>query len=236
MTSIPQKTGLQPQGQSNTSQTASQGHSHASSIGGKTSPLAPVPAATTSRSYANATKKSFPQSVVSETATPTVTGSGPVQGAQHGKSPSISPMNGKLSMQQTPVPVAGGLTIVNGNTTPNPSLHGDHNRKPSVTISATGPPGYMPNGSLPGRPNLRFGSMDSQGSPAMGNPAVLANPAQSTLGVAPSVNPRVASPQTSPSPIPQPIASGGRPPSTLQGQGNNLNFFVGESGDMNVRA
>src|SRR2546429_464983 len=163
MTSIPQKPGFQTQGQSNTSQAASPGHSHVSSISAKTSPLAPVPAAAPARSYVNATKRSFSQSVVSETTTPAVTGSGIVQGAQHGKSPSISPVNGKHPMQQTPLPVAGGLTIVNGNTAPNPSLHGDHNRKPSVTISATGPSGYMSNGGLPGRPNnLRFGSMDSQ--------------------------------------------------------------------------
>jgi translation initiation factor 4G len=71
----------------------------------------------------------------------------------------------------------------------------------------------------------------------MGNPAVLAsNQAQSGLG-APSTNPRVTSPQTSPSPIPQPASSGGRPPpSTYQAQGNVPNFgsFGENAGDNNV--
>jgi hypothetical protein len=70
----------------------------------------------------------------------------------------------------------------------------------------------------------------------MGAPAVPASSqAQAGLG-APSTNPRVTSPQTSPSPIPQPASSGGRPPpSTYQAQGNVPNFgSFGESGDANV--
>ncbi|OJD20829.1 hypothetical protein ACJ73_07835 [Blastomyces percursus] len=134
-------------------------------------------------------------------------------------------------MQHPVAPVAGGLTIVNGNTAPNTSLH---DRKSSVTIN----PSLIPNGNpagASGRANsLRFGSLDSQGAPA-DNPAALPHQPQSTLGANASINPRTTSPQTSPSPIPQPIASGGRPPSSLQGQGNNFNFgsFGGDPGDMN---
>ncbi|OJD16250.1 hypothetical protein AJ78_03587 [Emergomyces pasteurianus Ep9510] len=204
MTSISQTSGLKPQGQSTSSAAASQGHSPASS-------------------------KSSPQTVTGEGATPTTAGSGPAETPQHGKSPSVS-LNGK-HMQHPAPPVAGGLTIVNGNTAPNTSLH---DRKNSVTIN----PNLIPNGGPAGNSSLansvRFGSLDSQGAP-MNNPASLPNQPQSTLGVNASMNPRATSPQTSPSPIPQPIASGGRPPSSLQGQGHNFNFgsFGTESGDMN---
>ncbi|KAL2369568.1 hypothetical protein RJ035_007083 [Blastomyces gilchristii] len=205
MTSISQTSGLKPQGQSSTSSSASpQGHSPTSS-------------------------KSPPQTVTGEAATSTTAGSGPAQTPQHGKSPSVS-LNGK-HMQHPVAPVAGGLTIVNGNTAPNTSLH---DRKSSVTIN----PSLIPNGGpagASGRANsLRFGSLDSQGAP-VDNPAPLPHQPQSTLGANASMNPRTTSPQTSPSPIPQPIASGGRPPSSLQGQGNNFNFgsFGGDPGDVN---
>ncbi|KAK2800306.1 hypothetical protein FQN51_006214 [Onygenales sp. PD_10] len=226
MTSISQTSGLQPQGQSTTSAAASQGSSPAPSVS-RLSPLVPV-ASSVLFLAANATKKSPSQTVAGETTTPSTAGS-----AQHGKSPSISPVNGK-PMQQQPAPVAGGLTIVNGNTAPNASINDNHARNKSVTI----PPNVVANGgpaSASGRANsLRFGSMDAQASPAVNNPASLPSQPQSNLGVN-AVNPRTTSPQTSPSPIPQPITSGGRPPSTLPGQGNNFNFgsFGGEPGDMN---
>ncbi|KAL1862109.1 hypothetical protein Plec18170_000933 [Paecilomyces lecythidis] len=222
MTSISQKPGLQPQGQSNTNQAASQTHSPSPSVSGKSSPLAPVPApasSTGNRTYANATKK-----VADST------------GAQHGNSPSISPVNGK-PMQQSQ---SSGVTIVNGAPAQQPP-QGDHSRKPSVTISSAGTSGYIPNGgSAPSRPNsIQFGALNQPGSssPSMGNPAALANQSPGNLGVAPSMNPRITSPQTSPSPIPQPASSGGRPPSTYQSQGNPVNFgSFGESGDANMRS
>jgi hypothetical protein len=107
-----------------------------------------------------------------------------------------------------------------------------------VTITSSGTSGYIPNGGAPAsRPNsLQFGFANQQSSPNMGAAAVPApNQAQAGLG-APSTNPRVTSPQTSPSPIPQPASSGGRPPpSTYQAQGNVPNFgSFGETGDANV--
>ncbi|RAL03533.1 putative eukaryotic translation initiation factor subunit eIF-4F [Aspergillus ibericus CBS 121593] len=220
MSSIPPKSGLQPQGQSTSTQAASSAHSTSA---GKSSPQAPVPtpssASTTApRSYANATKKSATDS----TAAPVTVG-GP---SQHGKSTTASPVSGK-PMQQSPTP---GVTIVNG--APAPS-QGDHTRKPSVTITSAGTSGYIPNGGQTGRPNsLQFGFANQQSSPNMGNPAVLANQPQSGLGVTPPMNPRVTSPQTSPSPIPQPASSGGRPPpSSYQSQGNVPNFGSFGDGD-----
>lgn len=148
-------------------------------------------------------------------------------------------------MQQqtnTPSSTSPGVTIVNGA----PASHqqqqqqqqqGDHSRKPSVTITSAGTSGGFPNGGPSSRPNsLQFGFANQQTSP-MGNPAVLAGQPQSGLGVSPSMNPRVTSPQTSPSPIPQPASSGGRPPpSSYQSQGNVPNFgSFGDTGDANVR-
>ncbi|KAE8385089.1 hypothetical protein BDV23DRAFT_25296 [Aspergillus alliaceus] len=214
MSSIPPKSGLQPQGQSTSNQAAS---SHTTPT-----PSASQPA---SKSYASATKKSATDS---SAAPVTVGGS-----SQHGKSTSVSPVSGK-PMQQSQTP---GVTIVNGAPAP-ASSQGDHSRKPSVTITSAGTSGYIPNGGPNSRPNsLQFGFAANQPtSPHMGNPAALANQPQPGLGVNPSVNPRVTSPQTSPSPIPQPASSGGRPPpSSYQAQGNVPNFgSFGDAGD-NIR-
>ncbi|EEP77327.1 predicted protein [Uncinocarpus reesii 1704] len=221
MTSIPQTSVLQSK--SNTA--GSQGQTPS----GKSSPLASVPAPTAPRSYASATKKSFSQAAATGDSanTPLSTTS---QGAQHGKSPSISQVNGKSNMQNPPAPGAGGPTIVNGNTAAN-----DHSRKPSVTISAAGASGFISNGGpVSGRPsNIRFGfGVDSQSSPSMGA-AVLANQQQSSLGVSP-VNNRITSPDSSPSPIPQTLSGGRQPPSHIQGPGSmHFGNFPGEPNDMN---
>lgn len=215
MSSIPPKSGLQPQGQSTSNQAAS--HASSPSLSGTSSPL---PAST--RSYANATKKSATDS----TAAPATVGGSP----HHGKSTSESPVSGKPMQQSQP----SGVTIVNGAPAPAAS-QGDHSRKPSVTITSAGTSGYIPNGGPNSRPNsLQFGfAANQQTSPNMGNPAVLANQSQPGLAVTPNMNPRVTSPQTSPSPIPQPASSGGRPPpSSYQSQGNVPNFgSFGEAGD-----
>lgn len=220
MSSIPPKSGLQPQGQSTSTQAASSAHTSSPSVGGK-SPTPSSTSTTAPRSYANATKKSATDS----TAAPVTVG-GP---SQHGKSTTASPVSGK-PMQQSQTP---GVTIVNG--APAPASQGDHTRKPSVTITSAGTSGFIPNGGQTGRPNsLQFGfAANQQSSPNMGNPAVLANQPQSGLGVTPPMNPRVTSPQTSPSPIPQPASSGGRPPpSSYQSQGNVPNFgSFGDAGD-----
>ena len=220
MSSIPSQSGVQ-QGQS----TAITSPKPAAS----SSPLAATTQAP-ARSYANATKKSATDS----TAAPVTVGGS----AQNGKSTSASPVSGKPMQNQSSQQAASpGVTIVNGAPTAPAASQGDHSRKPSVTITSAGTSGYMPNGGPASRPNsLQFGFANQQSSPNMGNPAVLAsNQSQSGLG-APSMNPRVTSPQTSPSPIPQPASSGGRPPpSTYQAQGNVPNFgSFGDAGDNNV--
>ncbi|KAJ5608112.1 hypothetical protein N7537_004731 [Penicillium hordei] len=214
---------------SNPPQSGNQGQSTATPAA-STQPASSTPLAATqapARSYANATKKSATDS----TAAPVTVGGS----AQHGQSSSVS-VNGKPMQNQSQQSASSGVTIVNGAPTASAAPSGDHSRKPSVTITSSGTSGYMPNGGGPAsRPNsLQFGFQQS--SPNMGAPAVpVSNQAQAGLG-APSTNPRVTSPQTSPSPIPQPASSGGRPPpSTYQAQGNVPNFgSFGESADANA--
>ncbi|KAJ5282588.1 MIF4-like type 1/2/3 [Penicillium chrysogenum] len=215
---------------SNPPQSGNQGQSTATPAA-STQPASSTPLAATqapARSYANATKKSATDS----TAAPVTVGGS----AQHGQSSSVS-VNGKPMQNQSQQAASSGVTIVNGAPSAS-AASSDHSRKPSVTITSSGTSGYMPNGGGPAsRPNsLQFGFQQS--SPNMGAPAVPAsNQAQAGLG-APSTNPRVTSPQTSPSPIPQPASSGGRPPpSTYQAQGNVPNFgSFGESVDANMRS
>lgn len=172
---------------------------------GTTSPQSgAVPAQHPVRSYATATK----------TATPP-TSAGASAPAQHAKTASDTQMNGGSAQ---------------GGSQPNNSAmngHGsDHGRKPSVVISASGASGSYPNGGPVqnggSRPAISFGSMSAPGAEPQGNPpfqqqnASLPAPRQQH-------DPRVTSPAHSPSPIPQPPASGGRPPS-ISGQNNGLAF------------
>ncbi|KAI9872039.1 MAG: hypothetical protein M1830_002128, partial [Pleopsidium flavum] len=242
MTSISQQPVLPPQAPSTVTQTINQAHSPSASISGTTSPLGAAPVPATARSYASATKKPFSPSTSGVT-TPTVAVGG--QQIQHGKSDSIPPVNGKNAIPPPAVPAVGGVsTIVNGNDVViNPSSLADHSRKPSVTISAAGASGYMPNGGpVAGKPTggngIQFGSMNVGASLAVANSVPnLTQAMSSSLAVAAPTNPRITSPQTSPSPIPQPAASGGRPPSSLQGQGNGLSFgsLGGEDGNRQMR-
>ena len=222
MTSISQQP-LPPQAASNASQDIIQAQSPAALPSGKTtSQAAGTPAAT--RNYASATKKPFapPSNIASS--------SGPVGGAvalQHGKSDTASPVNGRNPIIPA-VPTVDTPAIVNGANTGSTtaSATSDHSRKPSVTISAAGASGYMPNGgsvAKTGSNRPQFGTFNPDGSPAMAHATPQLSQTSNNLAVN-SVNPRVTTPSTSPSPIPQPPASGGRPPSTFQAQGNGLNF------------
>lgn len=227
MTSISQQPVLPPQVPSNLSHAVAQAHSPTASTSGTTSPQAAVPAAATARTYANATRKQFPVLSASGNSTPAVAG-GALTPAQHGKSGSISPVNGKTVIPPA-VPTLATPTIVNGNSAVNVSSnHNDHSRKPSVTISAAGASGYMPNGTpvvgKPGGNGIQFGSIDTGASPVVNHSIPQQHQSANTLAVSVSSNPRITSPQTSPSPIPQPAASGGKPPSSLHGQGNGLSF------------
>lgn len=110
---------------------------------------------------------------------------------------------------------------------------GEHGRKASVTIGPTGASGYPPNGGPVnnGRaPNISFGSIN-QSSPLPA--ASVPHHSSSSSLTTPQANPRTTTPTHSPSPIPQPPASGGRPPSSLQQSTNGMQFgsMGGDSAD-----
>ncbi|KAF4632123.1 hypothetical protein G7Y89_g6007 [Cudoniella acicularis] len=194
---------------------------------------APIPSQATNSSnvsqstpsYASTAKKAVsspPIATGSSTPSPAVAvgGSAPVQ--QHGKSASISPVNGRTAIPPA-VPavsapaIAHSSSAINGGST-------DHSRKSSVTISATGPSGYVANGGPVGgsKGGIQFGSITDSPAASHSTPSI-SQPASSAPIAIP--NPRVTSPAQSPSPIPQPSASGGRPPSGLAGQGNGPTFW-----------
>ena len=173
------------------------------------------------RSYAHATKSSI--------SGPLVVGSASGSTSQHGKRESVG---GRIPSNMA-APAIVNSSAANGG--PGPT---EHSRKPSVTISASGSTGQMPNGAPQtpsgARPNIKFGSMNENGSPAIANstpyqaqPQSQSQPqqsAQSSSLPAPASDPRITSPTHSPTPIPPPTASGGRPPSGLASQNNGLNF------------
>ena len=234
MTTISQQA-FPPQVSSNSSQSFTQTQSTSAPVGGKTTSQAAGPAAATARSYASATKKN--SSPPSNIANPSGSVGG-VAPAHHGKPENVSPVNGRNPIIPA-VPTVDSPATVNGaNTGMNAtSALGDHARKPSVTISAAGASGYMPNGGPVAKPagnnRPQFGNFNPDGSPAMAHATPQMGPASNSLAVN-NVNPRITSPTSSPSPIPQPPASGGRPPSTFQGQGNPVNFGSINGDDANV--
>ncbi len=178
-------------------------------------------------SYAAATKSSIPPNASGSSNMATaIEGSMP---SQHGNGEAIPSVNGNMPTVAA-IPSFEASVSVNGNNTLSASGAPDHSRKPSFTVTPSGgvnggPPGGQSNKAN----NIQFGSiMNVEGSPAPGASPGLANSSPGNLGVAGPVNPRVVSPQASPSPIPRPAISGGRPPSSLQNQGNSLIF--GQSG------
>jgi translation initiation factor 4G len=195
--------------------TAQQASLSAATAPDSTSPLSgAVPAQLPVRSYASAFK----------TATPTTsTPAGASAPAQNAKPVSDSPVNGASGMAQGG-PQAGN-TVPNG--TPNSGTHG---RKTSVVINANGASGSIPNGgpvSGGGRPPISFGSIN-QSSPMPA--ASVPYQSQTSSLATPSLNPRSTTPTHSPSPIPQPPASGGRPPSSFQNTSANNGPQFGSMG------
>lgn len=179
----------------------------------------PTPPASTASSaqplsYASATKKAAQQSA---SQSPAVAVGNAAQ-AQHGKSSSVSPTNGKPAA----VPVVS-TPVVNGNGA-------DHSRKASVTINGS----FVANGSTNApKASIQFGSLAE--SPAVSHSTPQVAQSNSAPIAIPS-NPRVTSPAQSPSPIPQPAVSGGRPPSTVQSGGMTFGSHPGGDGDVSTFA
>ncbi|KAI1104655.1 hypothetical protein F4804DRAFT_179340 [Jackrogersella minutella] len=198
-----------------------------------TSPQASTPAsnsntAASAPSYASAAgaaKKSSTPVVATGSNPPIVATGSTASAPHHGKSSSISPMNGRPNiMPAIPnvAPVAHGTSSVNGVA--------DHSRKSSVTMSANGPNSYSTNGGAAGgKASIQFGYQDS---PAASHSTP--QPGSAPIPI-PDSNPRVTSPQASPSPIPQPSASGGRPPSGTAQQSMTFGSFGGDSDRPHMR-
>jgi len=193
-------------------------------------------ASQSTQSYASTAKKAVsspPIATGSSAPSPAVAvgGSAPVQ--QHGKTNSISPVNGRAPVAPA-VPavsapaIAHSGSVVNGSST-------NHSRKSSVTISANGPSGFVPNGGPVGgsKGGIQFGSITDSPAATHSTPQI-SQPTASVPIPIPN-NPRVTSPAQSPSPIPQPAASGGRPPSGLAQPGNGVTFgSLGGDGDVSL--
>ncbi|TLD34097.1 hypothetical protein PspLS_00496 [Pyricularia sp. CBS 133598] len=169
------------------------------------------PSASSATSYASAAgaaKKpsSTPLSAQGSNPPPVVVGSSAPGNPQHGNKPAASPVNGRPAITPA-IPAVAGAT--NG-----------HDRKTSVTISANGGPVGGPKG------NIQFGYKESPG-------IVHSTPQQGTTAPIPipGNNARVPSPAHSPSPIPQPSASGGRPPSMMAQDGGPSMKFGSLGGD-----
>ncbi|GFP59271.1 eukaryotic translation initiation factor 4 gamma [Trichoderma asperellum] len=183
-----------------------------------------APTATSYASAAGAPKKPAQAPVVaSGSNAPVVVGSAAstAQNAKAASSP--SPVNGKQAAAPT---VARGSTL-NGSAP-------DHLRKGSVTMAANGPSGFVPNGGSIGaaKSAIQFG----YDSPAMGHSTPHVGHSAPIPVPEGNSHHRVPSPAHSPAPIPQPSASGGRPPSSLQQPTNQMTFgSLGSDGDRHMR-
>ncbi|KAI1335172.1 hypothetical protein F5Y15DRAFT_428480 [Xylariaceae sp. FL0016] len=189
-----------------------------------------APAAPSYASAAGATKKQASTPVVATGSNPpVVVGGSSTSNAHHAKSSSVSPMNGRPNiMPAVPAGAPSAPAVAHGSS----NVNGDHTRKSSVTMSANGPNSHSTNGaSVNAKPGIQFGFQDS---PAASHSTP--QPGTAAPIPIPGGNPRVTSPANSPSPIPQPSASGGRPPSSAA-QGGSMTFgsFGGETDRPHMR-
>jgi len=179
-------------------------------------------------SYANATKG---KQLSPPANSPLVVGG--LASSQHAPqhSNTASPVNGRPSVPPA-VPTAGPAIVNSASIANGTPSQSDHIRKGSVTISGQ-TSGYA-NGSTTGsavRPpvNLQFGQLNN----ATPSPNMAASTPHMHHN---SLSAPYPQPARSPSPIPQPAtASGGRPPSTLSGQGPvNFGQLTGDGSDQSV--
>ncbi|KAL8338446.1 hypothetical protein RB598_007022 [Gaeumannomyces tritici] len=188
-----------------------------------------APSTTSYASAAGAAKKPIatPLSAAGSNPPPVVVGSSAPGGQQHGKPASASPVNGRQAITPAlPATAPTAPAVAHGAAT------NGHDRKSSVTISANGPSGYIANGGPVGgsKGNIQFGYKES---PAIAH----STPQQGTSAPIPipGNNARVPSPAHSPSPIPQPSASGGRPPPMAQ-DGPSMKFgSLGGDGERHMK-
>ncbi|KAI5928360.1 hypothetical protein F4810DRAFT_705301 [Camillea tinctor] len=178
-------------------------------------------------SAAGAAKKPSPAPVVATGShQPVVAAGSSASTSHHAKSSSVSPMNGRPNiMPAVPAvapPVAHGTSNMNGLS--------DHSHKSSVTMSANGPNLHSANGSSVGN-KIQFGFHSP--APSHSSP----QPGSAPIPIPGHKDPRVTDPQNSPSPIPPPSASGGRPPSNTAQQVSTMTFgsFGGDAERPHIR-
>lgn len=178
-------------------------------------------------SYSSAAKKAVSSPPVaagssSQSSIVAVGGPGSVQ-PTHGKSSPILPINGKHSISPA-VPVVSAPVIAYSSSITNGSPN--HNRKSSVTIVANGRHSINggPVGGSSGK--IQFGSITDSPVSSHITPQIYQNTSPAPGSI---VNPRVSDPSHSPTPIPQPSASGGRPQVVGPGNGVNFGSFGGDS-------
>ena len=109
--------------------------------------------------------------------------------------------------------------VVNGSSN-------DHSRKSSVTING-GPVGGQKTGGI------QFGSITDSPAASHSTPQIVQSSSAPIAIPGGNNTARVPSPAQSPSPIPQPVASGGRPPSVSQGNGMTFGSLGGD-GDVSL--
>ncbi|KAI0526470.1 hypothetical protein F5B22DRAFT_641614 [Xylaria bambusicola] len=166
-----------------------------------------APAATSYASAAGAVKKPSSTPVVATGSNPPIVAAGSsAHPSNHAKSSSTLPVNGRLNIMPALPTVAHGT---NGQS--------DHSRKTSVTIGTNGPNTYSTNGASAGaKSGIQFG----YDSPAASH----STPQLPSAHVAIPTTNRVVEPRASPTPIPLPSASGGRPPSGAATSNSTLAF------------
>jgi translation initiation factor 4G len=161
-------------------------------------------------SYASAASASKKTSapVIAASPAPHIPAGASAQNARPGPTASQA-VNGKISPA-----VTNSGSPANGN---NSSYPGQHNRKPSIASGAGG--SIMPNGAAPrNAPSITFGAINDPTGTASGSAAT----ASLTAPVA--SNQRINSPQSSPSPMVQPMASGGSAPQASGTGSRGLQF------------
>ncbi|KAI1432294.1 hypothetical protein GGR50DRAFT_616112 [Xylaria sp. CBS 124048] len=172
-----------------------------------------APAATSYASAAGAPKKPSSTPVVATGSNPpVVAGGSSAPPPNHAKSSPAPPMNGRPNITPAVPTVAHGTSTINGQN--------DHIRKSSVTMSMNGPNSYAANGgSAAVKPDIQFCCQESP-APSHSIPQYPSAPVP-----IPGTGGRgVTEPRHSPSPIPQPSASGGRPPSGAPPSNSMLSF------------
>lgn len=211
VTSIPQASPS-----TNSSAPSSSTHARTPSVSGQTSSSAAVQASAPAQrqlSYATAaSKKPLSTPVIAASPSPHV----PVGASAQNARPSAPPaVNGKMP----PAVANSGPSAANGISTTFPGGH--HSRKSSVASGAGGP--MMPNGASRGVPPITFGAINEPGpGPALSGSAAAASNPSLTAPVA--SNQRASSPQSSPSPVVQPMATGGAPSGQATAASSRIQF------------